>query len=547
MDASTKAWMAVEAAAAAGQAGAGNAGPATSSARSGPAGGPSALKPLLGRGGTASGLLVNLAAARLPRRPRLSNAGFEAVRALLAAQMPKAQVNTERRTRRREHRNVVAARFVADSWEELQCGLSRERGLWGLDSASPLDRWQLDNNEGPARMRRRLRPNPGFYVDYPFRRDRVHSATLVVENTKRKNIPVSNHAWPFFRYYLLPALQTKHGQSLLLAQLQHAVAAGSITSLSHEPIEVQLLRLLLRPTVTSEPLMSTCSYALMQAHRSIELLALADAAGADRGDSIDAVDEATGADATEAGANPGAGSLSTLQSAPSRHRSVSVAADKGQADPQASDIALPTPISTSSAAASAFSTAMAEANAIGTAMATATVATGVGGTASPSPLSPPSASVAPSLGVPTAINVSAGTTSTAPGTVGTTGQTDVSHPTVLRVLEPGEVIRSKWRCSLITGLDVTHGVLFLCKSSAYLLQGLDLDAQDNVIDAGPPEFVVQDAGASFGSAWGMGLDAYTQWTYDKMRDIRRGRYLLQDRCVPEKRKLVEEEWRWMGL
>ena len=41
--------------------------------------------------------------------------------------------------------------------------LTRERGLWGPQTESKLFKWQLDNTEGPSRMRKRLIRDEMFY------------------------------------------------------------------------------------------------------------------------------------------------------------------------------------------------------------------------------------------------------------------------------------------------------------------------------------------------------------------------------------------------
>jgi hypothetical protein len=69
---------------------------------------------------------------------------------------------------RRRHTVVDGRRSALAQWEHLLQDLQRERGLWGADRPSPLAKWALDSQEGPARMRRRLRPNPNFFIDYPY-------------------------------------------------------------------------------------------------------------------------------------------------------------------------------------------------------------------------------------------------------------------------------------------------------------------------------------------------------------------------------------------
>ncbi len=59
-------------------------------------------------------------------------------------------------------------RFTASEWSRIEYELTRERGLWGPDNPSPLDKWMLDTVEGPFRMRKRMCRNHSFYRHYPY-------------------------------------------------------------------------------------------------------------------------------------------------------------------------------------------------------------------------------------------------------------------------------------------------------------------------------------------------------------------------------------------
>ncbi|MFH4977645.1 hypothetical protein AB6A40_004354 [Gnathostoma spinigerum] len=54
-------------------------------------------------------------------------------------------------------------------WHVLESELTRERGLWGPEEGSVLDKFCLDTTESPCRIRRKLIPNPAFYHQYPYR------------------------------------------------------------------------------------------------------------------------------------------------------------------------------------------------------------------------------------------------------------------------------------------------------------------------------------------------------------------------------------------
>ena len=102
-----------------------------------------------------------------------------------------------------------------------------------------------------------------------------------------------------------------------------------------------------------------------------------------------------------------------------------------------------------------------------------------------------------------------------------------------RMLESGDDILAQEACSLVSGLDAAEvmprhcylsltvslqGVLLIAKNNVYFLEGY------RKTDAGELE---QTAPATI-------LDAYEpmlKWAYDQIRDVRPGRYLLQNRAL----------------
>ncbi|CAJ0936217.1 unnamed protein product, partial [Mesorhabditis belari] len=60
-------------------------------------------------------------------------------------------------------------KWSLQEWHQIEQELIRERGLWGPEQASTLEKYQLDVTEGPSRMRRKMIPNREFYHMYPFR------------------------------------------------------------------------------------------------------------------------------------------------------------------------------------------------------------------------------------------------------------------------------------------------------------------------------------------------------------------------------------------
>ena len=59
-------------------------------------------------------------------------------------------------------------RFAGSEWSKIEYELTRERGLWGPDKSSSLDKWMVDTVEGPCRMRKRMQRNHDFFKQYPF-------------------------------------------------------------------------------------------------------------------------------------------------------------------------------------------------------------------------------------------------------------------------------------------------------------------------------------------------------------------------------------------
>jgi hypothetical protein len=60
-------------------------------------------------------------------------------------------------------------KWSMQEWQTTEFELTRERGLWGPDERSELDKFQLDITEGPSRVRKTLIPDPRFYHRYPYR------------------------------------------------------------------------------------------------------------------------------------------------------------------------------------------------------------------------------------------------------------------------------------------------------------------------------------------------------------------------------------------
>ncbi|KAL6046858.1 WD repeat and FYVE domain-containing protein 3 [Balamuthia mandrillaris] len=75
---------------------------------------------------------------------------------------------------------------VSQQWLQLREALFMERALWGPIEPSILDKWKLDETEGPYRMRKKLTRNRDFYSHYP---------TTELDGTEqdRVQVPISRH------------------------------------------------------------------------------------------------------------------------------------------------------------------------------------------------------------------------------------------------------------------------------------------------------------------------------------------------------------------
>ncbi|KAL6737025.1 hypothetical protein Aduo_010703 [Ancylostoma duodenale] len=62
-----------------------------------------------------------------------------------------------------------AKKWSLHEWHQLEAELTRERGIWGPEKASVLDKYKLDTTEGPSRTRRKMIPNRFFYHTFPYR------------------------------------------------------------------------------------------------------------------------------------------------------------------------------------------------------------------------------------------------------------------------------------------------------------------------------------------------------------------------------------------
>eukprot|EP01113_Clastostelium_recurvatum_P033194 TRINITY_DN4361_c0_g1_i1.p1 TRINITY_DN4361_c0_g1~~TRINITY_DN4361_c0_g1_i1.p1 ORF type:complete len:3468 (+),score=1121.67 TRINITY_DN4361_c0_g1_i1:47-10450(+) len=86
------------------------------------------------------------------------------------------------------------AKYVATTWQGLKTQLIRERGVWGADEPSGLDKYKLDPTEGPYRMRKKMELNGTFYKDYPYAPAEMRS-----DDPKKIPPPMSEDSEAYYR------------------------------------------------------------------------------------------------------------------------------------------------------------------------------------------------------------------------------------------------------------------------------------------------------------------------------------------------------------
>ena len=121
----------------------------------------------------------------------------------------------------RVHKRADHRRYTTEEWKALNDGLFRERGIFGHDQDSPLCRWMVDEIEGPGRMRKKFRRNPGFFGRYGGPEDET-----AAKMPKNKRWP-SSHLLPVFRRQrsegVVPGLQ----QPSLLSSVSSPARGGA--------------------------------------------------------------------------------------------------------------------------------------------------------------------------------------------------------------------------------------------------------------------------------------------------------------------------------
>lgn len=322
------------------------------------------------------------------------------------AKVQKAHEAETQLANRRQHHDVDSKRLFLAEHRVMESGLYRERGLWGPEKPSPLDKWQLDTTEGPLRMRKVLRSNPTFYHDYPW--DPLRAAiqeSSAPESERAKREPRSRDSEAHYNTYIAPCLEAARrrtsasdpgGEDVppMLSRDRSATHGGSKSSLGVGAWDC-------------DSSMSTSALAMMPSGL----------------------------------VGPSSPIKTTLTSRPSVD--VSFPPDVASADVESGD-----PEASQEAAAE-------------------------------------------------------------------------EEPAVLRLLEPDDQVKMRLRASLVWGLDASQGIFFLCEHNAYFLEGYALSsAEGSSVVQIRAEHRLLDA-----------AEPILKWSFEDIKDIRRGRYLLQDRAL----------------
>lgn len=127
-------------------------------------------------------------------------------------------------------------RYVHQDWIQSETELTRERGLWGPEGVSTLDKWILDTTEGPHRMRKKTMRNEVFYLQYPYRPE------LDIPDNRQLKYKVAT-SFDSKIYYthcqqpprILCETDAQHQNQTL--QLQHSVDLSSAAKTAHPPLQ----------------------------------------------------------------------------------------------------------------------------------------------------------------------------------------------------------------------------------------------------------------------------------------------------------------------
>ncbi len=110
------------------------------------------------------------------------------------------------------------------------------------------------------------------------------------------------------------------------------------------------------------------------------------------------------------------------------------------------------------------------------------------------------------------------------------GEDEDDEPAVLRLLEPGDSIRSRTSASRVSGLDAVDGTFFMCDNNIYFLAGYALNARGKLSPL-----------AVKGSAGTAQPDQILKWSYEDIKDVLRRRYCLQVRPNEQNEKNLKKK------
>ncbi|KAL5107634.1 WD repeat and FYVE domain-containing protein 3 [Taenia crassiceps] len=411
-------------------------------------------------------------------------------------------------------------RQVEIEWNKMEDNLTQERSIWGpMCADDDAVKWELDPTEGPCRMRKRMLPNPNFYRHYPTISRTTQAAnegmnsSLTHEESGNIQTPATTTKRGFIAPHSLGARFCYRRRRLLrgpeppkkLEEEETAVVESppsdtidpSGESLTFSDI-AETEDTLIRTSRLLRDSKSNTSRGVSFVDSSSE--ALCDtSANSVEAEAVEEVDEEDRGEAVEN----------------SSTESLDLGLDDQSPQPQPP----PTPLQPKNAQQHHSST---------------------DGTSRQSPPSKPASSSTPE-GSSTALDQLNG------------------HIAFMRLLEPVECLSSIYRCARICGLDVHEGLLLFGRNHFYVIDGYTLTNTHEIvsIEALPPgmqhkpivptgtDTVVMAATShrqahsssytsdlvSSGAVDQISGNQYFKFAYDKIREVHRRRYLLQQTAL----------------
>ncbi|KAI6229287.1 Beige/BEACH domain-containing protein [Aphelenchoides besseyi] len=124
-------------------------------------------------------------------------------------------------------------KWSMQEWQNTEAELTRERGLWGPEQRSKLDKFQLDITEGPCRVRKKLLPDPKFYHRYPYR----PHLDIAEAKPMRAKVAISRDSRS---YYEKMRLRRYHTMDERIVDMTTAAPVSTLTTSNQQVMDEQL-------------------------------------------------------------------------------------------------------------------------------------------------------------------------------------------------------------------------------------------------------------------------------------------------------------------